>query len=412
MILRIRRGNTKLNDYFFALILLVCFFFPTSRKEEVMDYKLINFSYLFLILVLSFLTTTEIRKRIFNKTAAYLCIMALFFLFGFTAITALRFNWLIIDNGTIMKCLLMFMIINYTFDHNCDKNAINIALLIATIVIIFFGVCMILGIGKTNLFLKKYYTDHVSFFYNIMMRKHKPVTFFVTHSISAFVYFLLYFCWETQTYFGKIISFVMKIMLMILLVFLQSSSSILCLGIIIFYKFVMKKVKTFFDAFIKMILVIAFISALMYVWGDVANVLFSSKTGFGGRYTVKTGGLVVDLNYVLHGGIPSGLLTLDKLLYTDSGYLVNMLRGGIVYTICVYALYYIRLKNAIGNNWIMKIFYWSTMLFEFGYPLLMNQRYVAALLLSVYCVKVNTLVQGNGIESSAQLTKGDGIENI
>ena len=389
MQIRIGRDNEKLKSFIVAGILIVCFFFPTSRIAEVIDYKLINYSYLFLVFTLGFFSLFELKKKEIRKPAIYCNIVIVASLFLFTVITGIRYPTLKIDNGTAIRCLLLVLIINYTYDFDFHDEVINNLLFLISIILITIGVCMIFGVDNTNLFLKKYYTDHVSFFYNIMIRNHKPVTIFVTHSVAAYAYFLLYFCWETQKHFGKLLCLIMKVMFLIMLIFLRSSSSILCLGLIAFYVFVMKKVKAAYDAFIRLLLIVVALAAVLYVWNDVTGILFSSKTGFGGRYSTSVGGLMDDLNYILDGGMPSGLLTLNGFSYTDSGYLVNMLRGGIIYTVATYYLYYLRLKNALGNKWVAKMIFGGTMLFELGYPILMNQRYVTTLIIAVYCIKSN-----------------------
>ena len=93
----------------------------------------------------------------------------------------------------------------------------------------------------------------------------------------------------------------------------------------------------------------------------------SDKNGIIGRFGAG-GALESTLKYIKSNFFnPIGVSYSSELYYTDNGFIINILRGGVIFTISIYVSFYIFLKKNVKFKSAVYIIFISILMFEIGY---------------------------------------------
>lgn len=252
-----------------------------------------------------------------------------------------------------------------------------------TALIIFLG----LGVVFRSLFVLQFILNYyIAGYDNLlpnMLSGLKPVGTFATHSVAALFLFIFFYL-NIRSY-KKLNSFIYlfnAIVLLILLFFIRSNSSLIFLLfslIILFNLFKSNKSSLLIVLGIFMLIPLYFIfvdNSLLEIIGnfDLSLILSSDKNGLKGRYSSDSP-LQPTIDYITsHPFSPLGLAVSDKLYYSDSGFILYMLRGSLFLVIAIYYGLFHLLKTNLFDKKDFLFLFFILLMFEIGYPILINIR--------------------------------------
>ena len=101
-----------------------------------------------------------------------------------------------ITYGYLMNYLPFCVLICIKINKFSDSVVIDFAFISVCIIIIAVGILSVLQNPIIESILKTYYNNHYDYLYILMWQSRKTVTFFGTHSIACYIYFLLW--WGIQ----------------------------------------------------------------------------------------------------------------------------------------------------------------------------------------------------------------------
>lgn len=380
----LRRNSDKASILIDIGIILIAInlFMPVSNAPNTINPSMMLFASIVLCVITFYLNILGMPRK-YEKRELYLNIMYVALLLGFSFIFAsinpgLEFKW-----GELFRYITLLLLLNLNIHLIGHKKFAFIVYAIASFLIIIVGVLEAINYEGINEFLRTYYVNHYPHIYTSMILSNKTVTFFATHSISCYVYLFLFMGWEFYSIKNKSkLSWICRIGLLLMIILCKSISAILCLTIVIIYylikyrKRLSKNYMIVFGIFFVVGLVLLITNST-----TILTILNSRENGILGRYFGGTALLSNSIKYIFSFGVPTGFYNLDSLSYTDSGYVVYMLRGGIGILIIIDIMVYKLFKRVFNNTAICKTLYFCILMFDFGYPILISQRFAATFLL-------------------------------
>lgn len=256
------------------------------------------------------------------------------------------------------------------------------------ILLIAVGILIVVGNALTELILRTYYVNHYAYVYTMMfLNSRKTVTFFATHSIACYLYFLIWWMLEYRNSYKYSIKNVIFMFGMFFdIVMCLSVSAVMCSLIIATYYYIKwvkstKKKNIVLSVFLLMAVAIG---ALMNI-GRIQSILSSNVNGLNGRFG-QEGNLWATLDFALNNVVPFGICDVDGLWPTDGGFFIQFIRGGILLILLYYLGLYKFLENNIMNRSKRNFLFISLLLFEVGYQFTISLRFfMIALFLACFC---------------------------
>ena len=265
---------------------------------------------------------------------------------------------------------------------------------------------VILGIGV--IFQIKLITDFIVSWYSAgyedlvtrMMSVLKPVGTFATHSVAALFCFLFFYL-NTLIYkkTKHSLYIILASFFLIFLFFIRSNTSLLYMGIaflLLLNLFRSNKKALLFILFFCLISFYFVLSKDSILFDIIDNfnlfdIYGSEGNGLTGRYS-ENSVLQPTIDYIIENPFsPIGLSYSDKLYYTDSGFILYTLRGSFLMPIVIYiGTFFFFLRN-IANRKTAYFLFFSILIFEIGYPILINIRMLY--FLPIIVILVNHLDQ-------------------
>jgi hypothetical protein len=370
--LSLTAGLDKKQVILYAL-LFVGFFFPISHQGVLLPYRYLIIAFLLGISYTFFIKVTRQNLLFFLIINISLIV--------FTIAASLWFkeySFGIYPNFFLLSVLLL---LNYK-DLVCSKYILYVQL-IATWLIIALGIGIIIGSTPITQFLINNYSSGYEDLLPNMLSARKPVATLGTHSVASFLFFFL-FLLNIKTYQanGRLIYLFTSIVTLLLLVFIRSNTA-LAYSVIAFIfliaTFRKRKASLFIFAGI-LVLFVLYVGVFdrtildVFVEYDVLKILTSNENGLSGRYS-NNSLLAPTIDYIIHNPfVPIGLAYSDKLYYTDSGIIIYVLRGSIILASAIYIGFYCFLKNNLLNKKQLKYIFLFFIIFEIGYPMLVELR--------------------------------------
>lgn len=367
------RSKLDKRQFIVYALLFVGFFFPISSQGALLQSRYFMMYFLTMVAYCFFIKMTSRNLLFFLTINASLAVFTIAASFWFR-----EYSFGIYPNFFLLSLLLM---LNYS---NLGRlKYIYDVQLIATWLIIILGVGIIIGNPLVSNFLTNYYSSGYEDLLPMMLEARKPVATFGTHSIASFFLFFLFFL-NIQTYKlrGKMAYLITSIVILFLLVFVRSNTSLAYSGvafIILFSTFIKKKSSLFVVSGI-VIAIFLYVSVIdptildVFYEYDVLSILTSRDNGLAGRYS-GTSVLAPTIDYIKHNPlVPLGLAYSDKLYYTDSGIILYVLRGSVILAGGIYLGFYSFLKDNLLNKKNMMYVFFFFMIFEIGYPILIDPR--------------------------------------
>lgn len=293
---------------------------------------------------------------------------------------------------------LSFIIITLT-NYSKISNIFYIKLIqILSIPIFIFSFLTIKANPAFRQFLISNYSAYYDSLVNNMFSSGKPVTFFASHSIAGFIYFLFFYInFEDFKIRKSIFSLAISIIYLFLLFYLSSVTSLMLLVVsIIYIVFSVIKSRSGYILFsIGLILIVLinfnFLSSKIELITSSLNTSFSSSTnGFTSRYSGDAGVFNYNIEFIKNNPFrPVGFSYSPELRFVDSGFIEYVLRGGIILMFAMYYSLYNFLKINIKDNRQAILLFLFFLAFEFGFAGLVAPRIVY--LIPIIVISLNSI---------------------
>jgi hypothetical protein len=372
----------KIKSHIILGLIAIGIFLPSSINGNTLSilYPILNAIIAIIIIALSI--------KQFNLVRSLLVLFIMILLIINTIFT----NFLQYQFGTLL------VIIPLMFYFSIDTQQINIEpfkkyLNLISILLLILGLGVIFNIEIINDFLRNHYITTFTDLYKYMLSANRPVGPFGSHSIASFIYFLFfilyYVMWlKSKSFLYLTIAIAFALLILALKSFSALFFIIFIIATVINSKFLLKKINIQFFIINSLILIITFLLLNSFI--DILTLLSGTDTnGLLSRYG-SNGILNNNINYLENNLLMGdGIGYLKNLVYTDSGYIHNLLIYGISGTIVFYFLFYLKImeKNLIYIFIIIIAF----LFFEIGYDIFFYTRTIYLLLLISYFTRQEEL---------------------
>jgi hypothetical protein len=361
------------------LLFVTGIFFPSSINGNLSKAYELGIYVPLLILVSGLL----IFQKTYNKINLITSFVMIFSLLLFTLTGSMIFHEVSMGIFPAYLILALVQLLNiHSFEYS--QKLLSVTLIIVSVIQIFFGINIVLINEDVRGFLIDNYSAGYDSLVPTMIGDLKPVTTFGSHSIAGFYFFILFFLnFMTFKVTKKSIFFVTSVLLLLLLVFIRSNTAYLYTAVSFVYMLVGLSRKPLH--LVLFLLMICISVALIYVQYkelidvlleyDVQTVTGHSGSGLAGRYT-SGNYLSVTIDFIKeHPFTPIGLSYSDTLFFTDSGIIVYFLRGSVFLIWSIYFGFFHFLKrNLKGSELELYALFLIYLVFEVGYPNLINSR--------------------------------------
>lgn len=365
----------KKNSLVFSLLLFIGIFSPTSINGQMSNnFSFVSFFLLFIFFVLL------IKKRI-TMIRVLLFIMINISLLIFTVSASFIFTKY--SFGIYPNFLFLSLLFFLDLKDIRVNSIVRTSFLICTGVIIFLGFGVVSSSQAVLQFILNYYIAGYDNLLPNMLAGFKPVGTFATHSIAAlFLFIFFYLNIKSYEVLNKFIYLLFAIILLILLFFIRSNSSLIFLlfsFFILFNLFKSNKTSLVIVAVVISIIPLYFIfidDTILVIMNkfDLSLILSSDKNGLRGRYSSESP-LQPTIDYIMSNPFsPLGLAVSDKLYYSDSGFILYVLRGSIIMAAGIYYGIFNFFKTNVLEKKTYLFLVFILLLFEIGYPILIYLR--------------------------------------
>lgn len=346
---------------------------PTSNSET--DTSFSSFGLLFrvaLVLVVCFILFT---KKVSVKALGFQ-IINLLLMVGYTWLT-IRLKGFTAAYYNLYLYLILAIVLS--LDLRCFKTTkfFDALFYLLCIVVCVTGILVVIKEPNVCNYIAKYYNRYWERCTYYMMNAGKPVGSYATHSIAGFIYFqfgvLLYF--KNRQKFSWINSILLATIVFLMLM-LRSNTAILLIGLGVCLILLNNRENKSKTKLIMQMLVVGLGCAIICINMEWIQAITGSKeNGLLGRFT----GASVFLNnftFLRNNMLPIGFSTSSSIWISDCGYIVALLRGGILNVIILYGSAVAFFKRNLSSKKILLPALSSLLLFEIGYPVLMELKYV------------------------------------
>ena len=246
-----------------------------------------------------------------------------------------------------------------------------------------FAMGVVFDISPIQNFLSRYYVTTFTELYKYMLAAHRPVGPFGSHSIAAFMYYLFFVMYYVLWLrLRKVVYLLFSVMYIVLILNLHSNSALFFTMFAVLTAintpFLLKKIG--FTFFFLNILILTMTFTLANGFVDVFSLISGTDTnGLLSRYG-PNGVLQDNIRYLKENFfLGDGIAYTEKLRYTDSGYIRNVLTYGVIGTTMFYIAFLLSLFK--DNRAYVFIIFVAFMFFEIGYDMFFYPRTVFILLL-------------------------------
>lgn len=372
----------KIINIVFAIIIILVWLMPVSNQYNTLNDNMMRNCYL---LSLGVIVCAYLYESKYDKKQLLISFLIILILIIATEIT-LIFNKdsATISYGYLMNYIPFCVLINFKAEKLCKGKILDSLFVGVCILIITTGILTVLNNSFVEQLLKTNYIIHYPHIYTVMWNSHKTVTFFATHSIACYIYFILWWLLDYRRHIKKgILNYVLMLGIFFNIIMCQSVSAVLCIGIIFGYYYLswIKRANKN-TIFRSIILLVIFLIIILANSNSIIKILSSSENGILGRYG-STGNLNSTINFAIKNVIPIGLCDIDGLWLTDGGYFIHFVRGGILMLYLFYLGLYRFLKINIKDTKRAKLLFIALLLFEVGYQFTICMRFFLIMLFAV-----------------------------
>jgi len=375
----------KIIEDIILILVLAVWIMPVSNQINIINNSMIRICYIFNIFMLLIVIFYE--SKLYIKQL--IITVSILLLLGACTLLTYFYNTdnPIIAYGYLFNYLPFCLMVNAVPDKLSRSSLLDRLFDVICFILIVVGVLIVVRNLWIGDFLKTYYTNHYPWLYPEMLDSRKTVTFFATHNMACYYYFIL---WLLADYRFKIkkdkMSLVIITGMIFLIVMCKSTSMILCVGIIMSVYFIRwTRRGTINSTTIVVVALFLMLFVIIYRWDFIWQILGSKTNGLSGRFGAD-GNLIPTLKYML-GQLPLGICDINNLWVTDGGIFVNFIRGGILLVVMYYWAFYRFISLNIYDNKCRNMIFYSFLLFEVGYQTTMSMRSFMIILFAIIYFK-------------------------
>lgn len=349
---------------------------PTSFSE--IDTQFSFFSLFFRIAIV-FLVLFIIVTKKYSKRALMIFFVNIALMIFFTIFTA-HYKGFDKTYYNLYLYILLALILSLNIKQFKCTKCMEICFYGLCIIMCMMGILVVLKNSAICELLSTYYNRYWKQCTYYMTLAGKPVGTYATHSIAGFMYFqfliMLYFKNQKK---GNILNVILMCMFVFIIIMLRSNTAITLLGLAAILLLFEKRKKQKLVWFIIKVAFVIGICILLYLNMDWIQTITNSKeNGVLGRFT-GTSLFINNFNFLKNNIMPIGFTSSDTVWLSDCGYIIALLRGGIFNVIVIYTEFYFFLKRNITKRKAIIPLLSSLIIFEIGYPVLMELKYVVIL---------------------------------
>lgn len=370
-----------------SMIFLMGVFLPTSIASNINNNFLIGailFSIIVYIYMIFLGEWNLIRGNLILST-----IIVFFYLFGTIIFNSNEIKW-----GTIIYLILFLLLTSIKFKQinlkNIEKKLLLRVFGIANLLLILLGFGQLLGIDTIKDFTINFYSAYYNDLLYYMFLDNKPITVFATHSVAAFYTFLFLFLnYNLYKNFKNKRFIFYELGWLIILIYLNSATSLAFVGIFIIYLVIDNKKKI--SNSIKLLLLMSIILFVFIFKNNILEffrkIFLEDNNGWSSRYG-ETGVLSSNIEWIAnHMFVGVGFNYFPNLVYGDSGVIELWMRGGIITLICFCLIYYNFLRKNL-NKLTASVIFLIFFIFELGFTNILSARTLLLLPFIVFLSKV------------------------
>lgn len=372
----------KIINVLIPITIVIVWLMPVSNQYNTLNNEMMMRCYVCSLTLLAFVFLYEGKISLSQIIISTLIIMllSLFTLITFNLKKSIAF----ISYGYFLNYIPFCFLINIKSSKFTNDKLLDKIFIIFCCILTIVGVLTVLNNHFIENLLKTYYIIHYPHVYEVMWASHKTVTFFATHSIACYIYFILWWLLDYRRQIKKgFFNYILMAGILFNIAMCQSVSSVLCLSIIFifyYYSWIKKASKKSILKSASLIIILMILIILNI--NTIISILSSSQNGILGRYG-SSGNLKITLSYIMNNIIPIGICDLDGLWLTDGGYFVHLLRGGPIFIFLIYYGLYKFLKRNIPDKKRCSLLFISLLLFEVGYQFVISMRFFMIMLFAV-----------------------------
>lgn len=396
--MKIRITNFKLNIA--VLWMLAMLFLPTSLSDTLIMTSWTTRYYVITLLTIALLLVPIKKHKL--VTIGWQ-------LFGIGMLIVCTFLTMLLKDGfrTEYGYVMLYLCIAFVFSLNLGKYDLprfyDKLFIVVCVIFIVAGFLVIFDYQPVKLFLNSYYTQHREYGTYVATQRGKPVGTFVQHSISAIMYYLMI----VLLYFRNmkkqsIVNFALIGCFIFMIINLKSFTALAVLGLGVILLLINKRKSNAFRGFLlKTLLLIGMVGVVLANTNYITEITSSDVNGLAGRFT-GTSLFLQNFDFLRNNILPIGLTNSSTLWLSDCGYIVNLIRGGIVFVFIIYGGFILFVwKNSLNRKAAIALLA-AVLLFEVGYPILFEFRFIV--FLPFFILYSNQIYQGFTPELQAENT--------
>jgi len=309
-------------------------------------------------------------KRIYGQTAN----MALLFLFSILTLQLKPFTEAYYN---MYYYLILALVISMDLTSFKINKFVNVLFYVMCILFCLAGILVVMKYQPMCDFLSNYYTRHWVKSTYYMTLSGKPVGSYATHSIAGFMYFqfILILYYKNKARFSWINMGLMGC-LAFLIVMLRSNTAIMLVGLSVVLLLIERRGSSSLRRLIfKIGVVITITIFIMINIESIGTIVGNSENGLLGRFT-GTSNFLTNIEFLKNNLLPIGWTTSSSLWLSDSGYIIVLIRGGLLSLLLIYGGVYMCVKKNMLNKAAIYPMLISLAVFEIGYPILLEIKYM------------------------------------
>lgn len=364
--------RNKINQITIFLLLIFGFFFPSSVNGVISLNLELAHSGILILLLSILLFNNKIPKITF-----WLSFSILFILFFFTMIQLFLTNPALekISVGSFLPIIAMVILFSTSYIEVKSTSMFDFMFVFINITLIAAGLLTVYDNQGISTFIYNNYSMGYEELSTNMLTFNKPVNMFGSHSIASIFYYLFFYInLKKFEYTKHKLNIILAVLNLVLIINLKSVSAfgLLFIAILQILFFLFQRHRNLFLVTAPFIMFFVF-----YIYSLVENDLVYSlgleDNGFLGRYSSNSV-LSVNFDYIKSHVLPIGLWISDNLYFTDSGFVVNYLKGSIFLVLAIYLCLFYFVKHNIEHKKTAQMIFLIILIFELGYPILSYNR--------------------------------------
>ena len=365
------------------VLMIIVWLLPVSNQLNTINESMIRNCFIFNSLIL-FLAFVYERKINYKQMEIAILIIAVLTISTILFVSTNKTSKISVSYGYLLQYIPYCLLINIRPEKLRKSKVLDSLFIASCTVVIIVGILTVLHNTTIESVLKTYYINHYAHVYISMFNSYKTVTFFATHSIACYIYFIM---WWLLDYRAKVkkgsLNYILMAGVIFNIIMCLSVSAVLCVGLIALYYYISWAKRTTRKNLLRSGIMIGVgIFFIILNINRIQAILSSDANGLLGRFG-SSGNLNETLKWAITHIIPLGICDVENFWLTDGGYFTHFLRGGILLVGLMYygLIRFIKINVHDKNRATMLTV--SIFAFEVGYQFIVCMRFFMIMLFAI-----------------------------